>query len=93
MERLSSYGGSWDRINSHFLGKMRRTTQQDASEPTNEVETMSNASDFCLEHPVNGVNQITQASPEGGREAWMCLLGSFLMMLPSFGFQTAGKTI
>jgi MFS family permease len=68
---------------------MRRTTQQDASEPTNEVETMSNASDFCLEHPVNGVNQITQASPEGGREAWMCLLGSFLMMLPSFGFQTA----
>ncbi|KAJ5793577.1 MFS monocarboxylate transporter [Penicillium paradoxum] len=27
--------------------------------------------------------------PENSKEAWLCLLGSFLMMLPSFGFQTA----
>ncbi|KAK9239615.1 putative transporter MCH4 [Lipomyces kononenkoae] len=27
--------------------------------------------------------------PEGGKEAWRCLFGSFLLMIPSFGFQTA----
>ncbi|KAK9493005.1 hypothetical protein V1508DRAFT_417081 [Lipomyces doorenjongii] len=27
--------------------------------------------------------------PGGGKEAWRCLLGSFLLMIPSFGFQTA----
>lgn len=31
------------------------------------------------------------AFPEGGREAWTCLLGSSLMMFPSFGFQTASE--
>jgi hypothetical protein len=34
--------------------------------------------------------RVSWAYPEGGREAWTCLLGSFLMMFPSFGFQTAG---
>ncbi|GIC85399.1 putative MFS monocarboxylate transporter [Aspergillus udagawae] len=33
--------------------------------------------------------RVSWAYPEGGREAWTCLLGSFLMMFPSFGFQTA----
>ncbi|OKL61098.1 hypothetical protein UA08_03319 [Talaromyces atroroseus] len=31
--------------------------------------------------------------PENSREAWLCLLGSFFMMLPSFGFQTAGVQV
>ena len=30
--------------------------------------------------------------PDGGLEAWKCLLGSFCLMFPSFGFQTAGKS-
>lgn len=30
--------------------------------------------------------------PENSRAAWGCLFGSFLMMLPSFGFQTAGMS-
>jgi hypothetical protein len=34
--------------------------------------------------------RVSWAYPEGGWEAWTCLLGSFLMMFPSFGFQTAG---
>jgi hypothetical protein len=38
------------------------------------------------------VTESFSAFPEGGRDAWTCLLGSFLMMIPSFGFQTAGKT-
>ncbi|KAL3476634.1 major facilitator superfamily domain-containing protein [Aspergillus californicus] len=38
------------------------------------------------EVPTEGVSY---AYPEGGREAWLCLLGSALMMFPSFGFQTA----
>lgn len=29
--------------------------------------------------------------PEGGKEAWGCLLGSFALMSPSFGFQTASE--
>lgn len=36
-------------------------------------------------------NEPSWAFPEGGLGGWMCLLGSFLMMFPSFGFQTAGK--
>lgn len=35
---------------------------------------------------------VSLAFPEGGREAWTCLLGSALLMFPSFGFQTAGET-
>ncbi|KAH2115640.1 hypothetical protein KXW65_002373 [Aspergillus fumigatus] len=33
--------------------------------------------------------RVSWAYPEGGWEAWTCLLGSSLMMFPSFGFQTA----
>lgn len=29
--------------------------------------------------------------PEGGKEAWGCLLGSFALMVPSFGFQAASR--
>ncbi|CAL5867855.1 uncharacterized protein PFLUO_LOCUS2076 [Penicillium psychrofluorescens] len=32
---------------------------------------------------------VSLAFPEGGRDAWTCLLGSFLILFPSFGFQTA----
>lgn len=41
--------------------------------------------------PENPDAEVSLAFPEGGREAWICLAGSFLMMFPSFGFQTAGK--
>lgn len=40
--------------------------------------------------PVPGDESVSLAYPEGGMEAWSCLLGAFLMMFPSFGFQTAG---
>ncbi|RAH46068.1 putative MFS monocarboxylate transporter [Aspergillus brunneoviolaceus CBS 621.78] len=36
---------------------------------------------------------VSLAFPEGGRDAWTCLLGSALMMFPSFGFQTAVGTV
>ncbi|KAL4796085.1 major facilitator superfamily domain-containing protein [Aspergillus venezuelensis] len=32
---------------------------------------------------------VSTAFPDGGRQAWLCLSGSFLLMFPSFGFQTA----
>ena len=41
--------------------------------------------------PENPDAEVSWAFPEGGREAWICLAGSVLMMFPSFGFQTAGK--
>lgn len=34
---------------------------------------------------------VSLAFPEGGREAWSCLLGAFLLVFGSFGFQTSGK--
>ncbi|OQE40168.1 hypothetical protein PENCOP_c006G05774 [Penicillium coprophilum] len=43
--------------------------------------------DAVLEDPADG--DVSLAFPEGGRDAWGCLLGSCLMMFPSFGFQTA----
>ncbi|CAG7924988.1 unnamed protein product [Penicillium olsonii] len=39
--------------------------------------------------PENPDAEVSWAFPEGGREAWICLAGSVLMMFPSFGFQTA----
>lgn len=36
---------------------------------------------------------VSLAFPEGGRDAWTCLLGSSLILFPSFGFQTASKYI
>lgn len=43
--------------------------------------------------PDDAAEGVSLAFPEGGRDAWTCLLGSFLLMFPSFGFQTAGKKI
>lgn len=31
--------------------------------------------------------------PEGGLEAWKCVLGSFMLMVPSFGFLIAGEQV
>ena len=45
--------------------------------------------EVVLESPADG--EVSLAFPEGGREAWICLIGSSLMMFPSFGFQTAGE--
>ncbi|KAJ5155284.1 MFS monocarboxylate transporter [Penicillium capsulatum] len=39
--------------------------------------------------PENPDAGVSLAFPEGGRDAWTCLLGSALLMFPSFGFQTA----
>lgn len=42
-----------------------------------------------LDAPPEAPDVVSVAFPEGGAEAWTCLLGSSLMMFPSFGFQTA----
>ncbi|KAL2841000.1 MFS general substrate transporter [Aspergillus pseudoustus] len=46
--------------------------------------------DDSLDAPTEGASL---AYPDGGREAWTCLLGSALIMFPSFGFQTAIGTV
>ncbi|KAJ6014971.1 MFS monocarboxylate transporter [Penicillium herquei] len=43
--------------------------------------------------PENPDASVSLAFPEGGREAWTSLLGSSLIMFPSFGFQTASTSI
>uniref|UniRef100_A0A093VBJ2 Riboflavin transporter MCH5 n=1 Tax=Talaromyces marneffei PM1 TaxID=1077442 RepID=A0A093VBJ2_TALMA len=39
--------------------------------------------------PEEATEGVSLAFPEGGREGWTCLLGSCLLMFPSFGFQSA----
>lgn len=54
---------------------------------TIELTTLEPAS------PEESTDGVSLAFPEGGREGWTCLLGSCLLMFPSFGFQTAGKLL
>ncbi|OJJ53508.1 hypothetical protein ASPSYDRAFT_36443 [Aspergillus sydowii CBS 593.65] len=51
---------------------------------TSLVEDNIELDESSAREPSEGVSH---AYPEGGREAWMCLLGSALMVFPSFGFQ------
>ncbi|KAJ5988495.1 hypothetical protein N7481_003705 [Penicillium waksmanii] len=41
------------------------------------------------ENPASADAVVCLAFPDGGKEAWTCLLGSALILFPSFGFQTA----
>ncbi|KAE8395818.1 major facilitator superfamily domain-containing protein [Aspergillus alliaceus] len=66
---------------------MRRFSRQENFELASDLNVRSAAS----EPPAETLDEsrVASAFPDGGREAWTCLLGSFLMMFPSFGFQTA----
>jgi hypothetical protein len=70
-----------DQIRNHC--NMHRPVRQE----TNELTTLEPAS------PEESTDGVSLAFPEGGREGWTCLLGSCLLMFPSFGFQTAGKPL
>lgn len=70
---------------------MRRSARQDSSVLFEELELRSHTGIYDTEQPADGPG-VSQAFPEGGREAWMCLLGSFLLMFPSFGFEAAGTS-
>ncbi|KAL4756796.1 putative MFS monocarboxylate transporter [Aspergillus foveolatus] len=54
-----------------------------STQPAFEAELASDSPNPTQSHGVSW------AFPEGGRQAWTCLLGSCLLMFPSFGFQTA----
>ncbi|OJZ90613.1 hypothetical protein ASPFODRAFT_203124 [Aspergillus luchuensis CBS 106.47] len=71
---------------------MRRSARQDSSVLPEELELRSHTGIYDTEQPADGPG-VSQAFPEGGREAWMCLLGSFLLMFPSFGFEAAVGTV
>lgn len=62
---------------------MRRSTRPSTYELSEVDATVSENTDVG----------VSLAFPEGGRDAWTCLLGSALLMFPSFGFQTAGERI
>ncbi|KAJ5630641.1 MFS monocarboxylate transporter [Penicillium longicatenatum] len=66
---------------------MRRITRETGyglnDHELNELSTTSENHDAGVSH----------AFPEGGREAWTSLLGSSLIMFPSFGFQIGIGTI
>ncbi|KAB8199768.1 major facilitator superfamily domain-containing protein [Aspergillus parasiticus] len=66
---------------------MRRFPQNEDLELVSDLDVRSAVS----EHLADNLDEsrAVSAFPDGGREAWTCLLGSFLMMFPSFGFQTA----
>lgn len=63
--------------------KMRRSSRITTARETDDTVELEAV-------PENPDVEVSLTFPEGGREAWICLTGSFLMMFPSFGFQTAG---
>lgn len=65
--------------------KMREATRP----ATYELDNLEIALDAAA--PENPDATVSLAFPEGGRDAWTCLLGSALLMFPSFGFQTASQ--
>ncbi|KAE8378254.1 major facilitator superfamily domain-containing protein [Aspergillus bertholletiae] len=68
---------------------MRRQVQQESCDNTaSETELGLGPCDPSSENATN-TNGVSLAFPEGGSQAWACLLGSCLLMFPSFGFQTA----
>ncbi|PYI08347.1 MFS general substrate transporter [Aspergillus sclerotiicarbonarius CBS 121057] len=69
---------------------MHRSVEKTTPDSALDAELGSEASDGSSENPTTGVSW---AFPEGGRQAWTCLLGSCLLMFPSFGFQTAVGTV
>ena len=54
--------------------------------PTQEIDQELAELNLASQNPDA---EICLAFPDGGKEAWTCLLGSALMMFPSFGFQVA----
>ncbi|RAK98085.1 putative MFS monocarboxylate transporter [Aspergillus ibericus CBS 121593] len=69
---------------------MHHSVEKATPASTPDAELGSELSDQSSENPTTGVSW---AFPEGGRQAWTCLLGSFLLMFPSFGFQAAVGTV
>lgn len=70
---------------------MRRSTIPEARVPLrrqNVGDRNTSESDNLSESQEGTERDIV---PENSWEAWTCLTGSFFMMFPSFGFQTAGK--
>lgn len=78
----------WFLIDSLFqpIDEMRRLTQQESVASGNDIELRTTAS--AVDNPANNFHS---AFPEGGRDAYLCLLGSALILFPSFGFQVASK--
>lgn len=70
---------------------MRRATQPAATEANNESIELTR--EFNNPPDNESTSGVSLAFPEGGRDAWTCLLGSALMMFPSFGFQTASMIL
>ncbi|CEL10141.1 Putative Monocarboxylate permease homologue, mch4 [Aspergillus calidoustus] len=64
---------------------MTSTAQLNSVELTERTDVFTARGD-SPDAPTEGVSL---AYPEGGREAWTCLLGSALIMFPSFGFQAS----
>lgn len=63
---------------------MRRLDQRDSYELNDNLTVQDTPADDAT---------VSLAFPEGGREAWSCLLGSFLLMFGSFGFQASGNKV
>ncbi|RAH74744.1 putative MFS monocarboxylate transporter [Aspergillus aculeatinus CBS 121060] len=59
------------------------------ADTSNQELTVLNQEPGPSSDDVNPTGAVSLAFPEGGRDAWTCLLGSFLIMFPSFGFQAA----
>ncbi|CAI7563810.1 MFS monocarboxylate transporter [Penicillium manginii] len=68
---------------------MRRSTVPEPRAPLNQQQISDKSAETRQDPPLSEDEDDQDTFPENSRQAWTCLLGSFLMMFPSFGFQTA----
>lgn len=85
LSALNLFSRSLFTSTAHSMVDMSQSAQHETLEPTEETQGIE-----LGEVPTNRTG-VSVAFPEGGPQAWKCLLGSFLLMFPSFGFQTAGE--
>ncbi|KAF9887524.1 hypothetical protein FE257_010102 [Aspergillus nanangensis] len=65
---------------------MRRSSHPPDNGPNDDID---DSLELTSAFDAPAQSEVSLAFPEGGRDGWACLLGSALMMFPSFGFQTA----
>ncbi|CAI7612962.1 unnamed protein product [Penicillium pancosmium] len=68
---------------------MRRSTLPEPRAPLNQQPISDTSAETRQDTDSSEDEDDKDTFPENSRQAWSCLLGSFLMMFPSFGFQTA----
>lgn len=67
--------------------------ERDGKRPDDEEKTATLADPDASVEATQGEDAVPEAFPEGGLQAWLCVLGSFFLLLPSFGLMVSIGTL